>query len=128
MKRKKTLMKRKKREKENLTKDTPPKKGFGLPLCLSGTFSTHLSWRCSVLLVQSPRLSTPEALLEGSNNFLGGSVVRYVFLPPCVLHSPCHGPASNTQVLARVSKGYLAGPRCQRFDRTLSVVLKCSSH
>ena len=39
-------------------------------------------------LYRNPRLGTPEALLEGSENHSERSVVWYVFLPPYVLHPP----------------------------------------
>ena len=58
----------KKRGEENLTNDTPPKKGFWTPPSY-GTFSTPLKCRCCVFPVQNPRQSGPDALLEGSKNF-----------------------------------------------------------
>ena len=79
-----------KRGEENLTKDTPPKKGFGPPpraVCFPPP-----GRRCSVSPVQNPQLSRPEALLEGPRNFREGAL-RYCFPPPRrFAHPPYHDP------------------------------------
>ena len=77
----------KKKGEANLTKDTPPKKGFWTPLRLV-RFPTPLRCRCPVSLYKNPRLSTPEALLEGSENFWRARcLVRF---PPPVRFAPPH--------------------------------------
>ena len=85
----------KKREVENLTNDTPPKKGFWTP---PRTVRFPLPSGVSALffLYKNPRQSRPEALLDGVQKVSGERVLWYVFPPPCVLHPPYHGPRKTT--------------------------------
>ena len=81
----------KKRGVENLTNDTPPKKGFG-PTSY-GTFSTPPSGASALFfLYKNPRQSRPEALLKGPKIFgRARSLVRC--LPPHTFCTPpYHGP------------------------------------
>ena len=84
----------KRRGEENLTNDTPPKKGFWTPPSY-GTFSTPLSGVSALFfLYKNPRLSRPEALLEGSKN-LRESAFSGTFSSPhavCPPPPPYHGP------------------------------------
>ena len=41
-----------------------------------------------LFLYKNPRLSRPEALLDGVQKFSGGCILWYVFLPPYVLQAP----------------------------------------
>ena len=71
---------RKKRGEENLTKDTPPKKGFGTPLRLVCFASRVVAL---FFLYENTRLSTPEALFCRPKNFLGGAFSSpHTFAPP----------------------------------------------
>ena len=69
-----------------------PKRGFGPPS--SGTFFPPPSGVAPLFfLYKKPKLSTPEALWEGSEIFSGGCVVWYVFPPPLrFAPSLYHGP------------------------------------
>ena len=76
----------------NLTSDTPPKKrGFGPPSY--GTFFTPFGCRCWVFLYQNPRLSRPEALLEGSRVFREGAFSGTFSSPHTFCTPPYHGPS-----------------------------------
>ena len=84
---------------ENLTKDTPPKKGFWTPLRLA-RFNPPLDVIALFLLYKNPGLSRPEAPSEGSRNvcegaFSGTSSFPYTFCSP---PSPYHGPIRNVRV------------------------------
>ena len=81
----------KKEGEEILTKDTPPKNGFWTPLRLV-RFPPASGVIALFVLHRNPRLSTPDALSEGSENFSRGCVVWFVFLPPYVLHPPISWP------------------------------------
>ena len=52
----------------------------------SGMFSTSLGCQCSVFLFKNPRLSRPEARLEGSRNFREGELSGTFSSP----HTFCH--------------------------------------
>ena len=77
----------KKRGVENLTNDTPPKKGFWTPP-RTVRFPPPSGVSALFFLYKNPRQSRPKALLEGSKIFSGERVLWYVFLPPYVLHPP----------------------------------------
>ena len=81
----------KKRGVENLTNDTPPKKGVLDPPSY-GTFSTPLGCQCSVFPVQKSTTEATRSSFGGPNKFSGERVLRYVFLPPYVLHPPISRP------------------------------------
>ena len=68
---------------ENLTNDTPPKKGFWTPPRTARV--SVLCFSCT----KNPRQRRPEALLEGSKNFSGERVLWYAFLPP-IRFAPPH--------------------------------------
>ena len=75
---------------ENLTNDTPSKKGFWTPPSYGA--SSPLRYQCSVLPVQK---STPEQTRNsfgGVREFSGECVLWYVFLPPYVLHPTLSRP------------------------------------
>ena len=74
---------------KNLTKDSQ-KRVLNPPSF--GTFSPASGVIALSFLYRNPRLSTPEALLEGSENYSGGCIVWYFFFPPYVLHRPRSGP------------------------------------
>ena len=71
---------------ENLTNDTPLKKGVWTPP-RTVRFPTPSGFIALFSLFKNPRQSRTEALLEGPE-FSGGRVLWYVFLPPYVLHPP----------------------------------------
>ena len=81
----------KKKGVENLTNDTPPKKGFWTPPSYS-TFSTPLGCQCSVFPVQNSTTEQTRSSFGGVQKFSGERVLRYVFLPPYVLHPPISRP------------------------------------
>ena len=81
----------KKRGVENLTYDTPPKKGFRTPPS-HGTFSTPLRCQCSVFHVQKSTIEQTRSSFGGVQKFSGERVLWYVFLPPYVLHPPISRP------------------------------------
>ena len=90
----------KKEGEENLTNDTPPKKGFGPPSY--GTFSTPVGCRYSVFPVQNSTTEQTRSSFGGVQNFSGGHVLWYVFLPPCVLHPPISWPKKRTRMTKMV--------------------------
>ena len=59
----------KKRGEENLTNDTPPKKGFWTPPPRTVRFPPPSGVSALFFLYNNPRQSRPDALLEGSKNF-----------------------------------------------------------
>ena len=81
----------KKRGVENLTNDTPPKKGFWTPLV---RYVFHPPSRVSALffLYRNPRQSRPEALLEGSKNFRESAFSGTFSTPHTFCTPPYHGP------------------------------------
>ena len=66
---------------ENLTNDTPPKKGFWTPP-RTVRFPPPSSVSALFFLYKDPRQSRPEALLGGVQTFSGQRVLWYLFLPP----------------------------------------------
>ena len=76
----------KKRGVENLTNDTPPKKGFWTTLIRY--VSTPLRCQCSVFPVQKSTTEQTRSSFGGVQTFSGERVLWYVFLPPYVLHPP----------------------------------------
>ena len=61
-----------------------PKRSFGPPPPLYGTFSTCVRCQCSVFPVQKSPISS----FGGVQKFSGECVLWYAFLPPYVLHPP----------------------------------------
>ena len=89
----------KKRGVENLTNDTPSKKGFWTPphtvrfpppSCVSALF----------FLYRNPRQSRPEALLEGSKNFRESAFSGTFSTPHTFCTPPYHGPISSVLVVS----------------------------
>ena len=81
----------KKRGGRKTSRMTPlPKRGFGPPSY--GTFSTPLACRCFVFPVQKSTTEQTRSSFGGVQNFSGGRVLWYVFLPPYVLHPPISWP------------------------------------
>ena len=81
----------KKRGVENLTNDTPPKKGFWTP---PRTVRFPPPSRVSALffLYKNPRQSRPKALLEGSKNFRESAFSGTFSSPHTFCTPPYHGP------------------------------------
>ena len=77
----------KKRGVENLTNDTPPKKGFWTPP-RTVRFPPPSGVSALFFLYKNPRQSRPEALLEGSKNFRESAFSGTFSSPPYVLHPP----------------------------------------
>ena len=73
-----------------------PKRGFGPPSY--GTFSTPLTCRCSVFPVQKSTTEQTRSSFGGVQNFSGGRVLWYVFLPPYVLHPPISRPKKSVEL------------------------------
>ena len=72
---------------ENLTNDTPPKKGFWTPPLLRYVFHPPQVSVLCLFLYKNPRQSRPEALLEGSKNFRE-SAFSGTFSPPHTFCTP----------------------------------------
>ena len=81
----------KKRGVENLTNDTPPKKGFWTPP-RTVRFPPPSGVGALFFLYKNPRQSRPEALLEGSKNFRESAFSGTFSSPPYVLHPPISRP------------------------------------
>ena len=95
----------KKRGVENLTNDTPPKKGFWTPPSY-GTFSTPLRstplrCQCSVFPVQISTTEQTRSSFGGVQTFSGERVLWYVFLPPYFLHPPISRPNFSVWVTSQ---------------------------
>ena len=94
----------KKRGVENLTNDTPPKKGFWTP-ARTVRFPPPSGVSALFFLYKNPRQSRPEALLEGSKNFRESAFSGTFSSPHTFCTPPYHGP----NVLRRGS--YLIAPK-----------------
>ena len=82
---------------ENLTNDTPPKKGFWTPPSY-GTLSTPLRRQRSVFPVQKSTTEYTRTSFRGVQTFSGERVLWYVFLPPYVLHPPISRPKKGLKI------------------------------
>ena len=76
---------------ENLTNDTPPKKGFWTPP-RTVRFPPPSGVSALFFLYKNPRQSRPEALLEGSKNFRESAFSGTFSAPHTFCTPPCHGP------------------------------------
>ena len=76
---------------ENLTNDTPPKKGFWTPL-VRYRFPPPSRVSALFFLYRNPRQSRPEALLEGSKNFRESAFSGTFSTPHTFCTPPYHGP------------------------------------
>ena len=72
-------------------KDTPPKKGFGLPLRLV-PFPPPSGVIALLLLYKNPRRSRPETRLEGSKVFFWEGALSGTFSSPIRFAPPYHDP------------------------------------
>ena len=81
----------KKRGVENLTNDTPPKKGFWTPP-RTVRFPPPSGVSALFFLYKNPRQSRPEALLEGSKNFRESAFSGTFSSPHTFCTPPYHGP------------------------------------
>ena len=81
----------KKRGVENLTNDTPPKKGFWTPP-RTVRFPPPSGVGALFFLYKIPRQSRPEALLEGSKNFRESAFSGTFSSPHTFCTPPYHGP------------------------------------
>ena len=88
----------KKRGVENLTNDTPPKKGFWTPL-VRYVFHPPSGVSALFFLYKNPRQSRPEALLEGSKTFRGSALSGTFSSPHTFCTPPYHG---SCQMVAQV--------------------------
>ena len=79
---------------ENLTNDTPPKKGFCTPPP-TVRFPPPSGVSALFFLYKNPRQSRPEALLEGSKNFRESAFSGTFCPPPYVLHPPISPPKTR---------------------------------
>ena len=86
----------KKRGEENLTNDTPPKRGFGPPLVRYVFHPPQVSVLC--FACTKSRQSRPEALLEGSKHFRESAFSGTFSSPPYVLHPPISRPNPRGRV------------------------------
>ena len=89
----------KKRGEENLTKDTSPKNCFGPSLRLV-RFLLPSGASTLFFLYKSPRMSRPEALLEGTRKFQEDACFGSPTHPP-----PYHGPIQSTLRFEDLSSG-----------------------
>ena len=76
---------------ENLTNDTPPKKGFWTPP-RTVRFPPPSGVGALFFLYKNPRQSRPEALLEGSKNFRESAFSGTFSSPHTFCTPPYHGP------------------------------------
>ena len=107
----------KKRGEENLTNDTPPKKGFWTPP-RTVRFPPPSDVSAVFFLYKNPRKSRPEALLEGSKNFResvfsGTLSSAHTFCTP-----PYHGPTCRWLItvissLAKILNDLTQNKPCQ---------------
>ena len=81
----------KRRGVENLTNDTPPKKGFWTPP-RTVRFPPPSGVSTLFFLYKNPRQSRPEALLEGSKNFRESAFSGTFSSPHTFCTPPYHGP------------------------------------
>ena len=81
----------KRRGVENLTNDTPPKKGFWTPL-RTVRFPPPSGVSTLFFLYKNPRQSSPEAPLEGSKNFRESAFSGTFSSPHTFCTPPYHGP------------------------------------
>ena len=81
----------KRRGVENLTNDTPPKKGFWTPP-RTVRFPPPSGVSALFFLYKNPRQSRPEALLEGSKNFRERAFSGTFSSPHTFCTPPYHGP------------------------------------
>ena len=86
----------KKRGVENLTNDTPPKKGFWTPPHMV-RFPPPSGVSALFFLYKNPRQSRPEALLEGSKNFRASAFSGTFSSPHTFCTPPYHGPIKVTE-------------------------------
>ena len=77
---------------ENLTNDTPPKKGFWTPL-RTVRFPPPSGVSALFFPYKNPRQSRPKALLEGSGNFREGAFSATFSSPHTFCTPPYHGNA-----------------------------------
>ena len=89
----------------------PSQKRFWTPLHMVRFFSTPRRFRCLFFLYRNQGLSTPEALLEGSENFLEGALSG-TFPPAYVVHRPISWPNLG-----------LEPPSCLLLERSLLPVV-----
>ena len=72
-----------------------------------GTFSTPLRCQCSVFPVQKSTTEQTRSSFGGVQKFSGERVLRYAFLPPCVLHPPISRPKNQTDTWPRGLLAYI---------------------
>ena len=77
---------------ENVTNDTPPKKGFWTPLVRYVFHPPQVSVLCFKFPVQKSTTEQTRSSFGGVQTFWGERVLWYVFLPPYVLHPPISRP------------------------------------
>ena len=94
---------------ENLTNDTPPKKGFWTPLVRYVFHPPQVSVLC--FPVQESTTEQTRSSFGGVQKFSGERVLWYVFLPPYVLHPPMSRPkfSDHYEILMQFTGG-LSGP------------------
>ena len=86
----------KRRGVENLTNDTPPKKGFWTPP-RTVRFPPPSGVSALFFLYKNPRQSRPEPLLEGSKNFRESAFSGTFSSPHTFCTPPYHGPTLGPQ-------------------------------
>ena len=92
----------KRRGEENLTNDTPPKKGFWTPF-VRYVFPPPSGVSALFFLFKIARQSRPEALLEGSKNFRESAFSGTFSSPHTFLHPPISRP-NNLRCIADPQK------------------------
>ena len=112
----------KRRGVENLTNDTPPKKGFWTPP-RTVRFPPPSGVSALFFLYKNPRQSRPEALLEGSKNFRE-SAFSGTFSSP---HTFCTPPRSLCLTFTLLFKFSLSLSRCLSLSLSVSRSLCRSS-
>ena len=94
---------------ENLTNDTPPKKGFGTPPRMVW-FPPRSGVSALFFLYKNPRESRPEALLDGSKNFRERALSGTFSSPIRFTAPPITAQKIGTEYLKRVKSLSLQRP------------------
>ena len=94
----------KRRGVENLTNDTPPKKGFWTPP-RTVRFPPPSGVSALFFLYKNPRQSRPEALLEGSKNFRESAFSGTFSSPHTFCTPPYHGWAPGKMLCRTLVRG-----------------------
>ena len=91
----------KRRGVENLTNDTPPKKGFWTPPPTVRFPPPQVSVLCMFFPVKKSTTEQTRSSFGGVQKFSGVCVLWYVLPPPYVLHPPISPPKLRSEILQK---------------------------